>query len=112
MAKAPTPSRMVLRRRTPIKTRKSKPSIGKSAPTKVVRLEAKKTVKEREIKKRLSTKDSNLLEIGLLLDCTSSMWSWIDRAKNTLKQIVDNIVKDNKGLQVRVCFVGYRDHCD
>lgn len=54
-----------------------------------------------------------LLEIGLLLDCTSSMGSWIERAKTTLTQIVQNVVDSADGnLQVRVCFVGYRDHCD
>ena len=115
MAKAPTPARMVLRRRSPIKTRakvSTKP-IGKATNSKVVRLVAKKTVNKREIEKNQSSKDSKLLEIGLLLDCTSSMCSWIQRAKDTLKQIVDNIVNENQGkLKVRVCFVGYRDHCD
>jgi hypothetical protein len=54
-----------------------------------------------------------LLEIGLLLDCTSSMQTWIERAKTTLQQIVQNVVDSADGnLQVRVCFVGYRDHCD
>jgi hypothetical protein len=73
----------------------------------------KKAVKKREVKKSVNSKDSKLLEIGLLLDCTSSMSSWIGRAKDTLKQIVDGIVQDNDGkLKVRVCFVGYRDHCD
>ena len=31
-----------------------------------------------------SAKGGKLLELGLLCDCTSSMWSWIDRAKKTL----------------------------
>jgi hypothetical protein len=115
MAKAATPSRMVLRRRSPLKAKAklaSKP-IGKAAPTKVVRLAAKKAVTKREVKKASHSKDSKLLELCLLLDCTGSMGSWIERAKKTLKEIVDNIVRDNEGkLRVRVCFVGYRDHCD
>ena len=45
----------------------------------------------------------------LLMDCTSSMSSWIERSKNTLKQIIDHVKTENKGLKVRVCFVGYRD---
>lgn len=82
-------------------------------PVKEKRLVAKKSVAKKEISKKTSSKESKLLEIGLLLDCTSSMWSWIDRSKKTLKEIVENIVKDNDGkLKVRVCFVGYRDHCD
>lgn len=40
------------------------------------------------------------------------MSSWIQRAKNTLKEIIENVVSSNKNLSVRVCFVGYRDHCD
>jgi len=41
------------------------------------------------------------------------MCSWIDRAKKTLKEIITNVVDSCDGkLKVRVCFVGYRDHCD
>ena len=52
------------------------------------------------------------LEIALVMDCTSSMSSWIKRAKETLNDVIDNIVEEckNEGnLKVRVCFVGYRD---
>ena len=37
-------------------------------------------------------KSSNLLELGLLCDCTSSMGTWIERAKTTLKEIITNVV--------------------
>jgi hypothetical protein len=41
------------------------------------------------------------------------MSSWIDRAKTTLKEIIDNVIKSCEGkLDVKVCFIGYRDHCD
>ena len=36
--------------------------------------------------------EKEILEIGLLLDCTSSMRSWIHRAQETLKTIVDDAV--------------------
>ena len=52
------------------------------------------------------------LEIALVMDCTSSMSSWISRAKETLNDVIDSIIEEckNEGnLQVRVCFVGYRD---
>ena len=53
------------------------------------------------------------LEIALLMDCTSSMASWIEKAKQTLHDIVNSIVEECKedggNLKVRVCFVGYRD---
>jgi hypothetical protein len=46
-----------------------------------------------------------------LLDCTVSMAKWIERAKQTLQEIISNVVNscDDK-LQIRICFVGYRDH--
>jgi len=41
------------------------------------------------------------------------MYSWIERAKKTLQEIVANVVASCEGnLKVRVTFVGYRDHCD
>ena len=47
------------------------------------------------------------------MDCTSSMASWIEKAKQTLHDIVNSIVEECKedggNLKVRVCFVGYRD---
>lgn len=51
-----------------------------------------------------------MLEVGLLCDCTGSMAEWIDRAKSTLKQIIENTIQScDRKLKVRVCFVGYRD---
>lgn len=55
------------------------------------------------------------LELGLLLDCTSSMKSWMDRAKETLNEIIANVqteCQEEGEVKVRVCFVGYRDHGD
>lgn len=46
------------------------------------------------------------------MDCTSSMSSWIKKAKETLNKIIDQIIEECKeegNLKVRVCFVGYRD---
>jgi hypothetical protein len=37
------------------------------------------------------------------------MSSWIQRSKETLKGIIENVKKDYAGLKVRVSFVGYRD---
>ncbi len=45
------------------------------------------------------------------MDCTSSMGGWIQRSKDTLREIIDNVKNSNKDLLVRVCFVGYRDFC-
>lgn len=57
-----------------------------------------------------TAKSSNkTLDLCLLLDCTGSMSSWIQRSKDTLREIIDNVKADNPELDVRVCFVGYRD---
>ena len=37
------------------------------------------------------------------------MYSWIQRSKDTLSQIIDHVKLSNKGLTVRVSFVAYRD---
>ena len=46
------------------------------------------------------------------MDVTASMGSWIVRAKEKLKEIIDNVIESNKEMKVRVSFVGYRDHRD
>jgi len=43
------------------------------------------------------------------MDITSSMQAWIERSKDTLKSIINNVKASNPELEVRVCFVGYRD---
>lgn len=79
----------------------------KAAPAKVAKKEPvapKKTAKSRTQEKSL--------DLCLILDCTASMGSWIERSKDTLKQIIDSVKNDNAGLTVRVAFVAYRDITD
>jgi len=55
------------------------------------------------------------IELGLLMDCTSSMSSWIVKAKETLVEIINKIVEEcnsEGNLKVRVSFIGYRDISD
>ena len=61
-----------------------------------------------------STKDSasKSLDLCLILDCTASMHSWIQRSKDTLHQIIDHVKNENEGLTVRVAFVAYRDYSE
>jgi hypothetical protein len=73
-------------------------------PTKQIKKESKPAKES-----KTASSQVKVLELGLLLDCTSSMWSWIDRAKKTLTEIVNNTVASCDGLKVKVCFVGYRD---
>lgn len=68
----------------PKATKKAAPA--KKTVTKAIKKEAKPSKKEVGTKKPAKTsKDCKLLELGLLLDCTSSMGSWIERAKTTLQ---------------------------
>lgn len=55
------------------------------------------------------SKGSQSLDLCLILDCTASMGSWIERSKDTLHQIIDHVKAENEGLTVRVGFVAYRD---
>lgn len=98
---------------------KSSAPVKKTAPktaAKISKQAAKPAAaKKATIAKQKEKKDDTVkvLELGLLLDCTSSMSSWIERAKSTLKDILKNVVDSCSGnLTVKVCFVGYRDHCD
>ena len=103
------------------KTTKSKSPVDKKSkatkkPIKKESAQAKRTeAKKTQVKKgaKSISSQAKVLDLGLLLDCTSSMYSWIDRAKKTLQEIVQNVVDSCEGnLKVRVTFVGYRDHCD
>jgi len=109
----------------PVKAAKATKAIKKEAPkkdapkkvapkkeAKGAKKEAKPPVLAKTPSKKEETKENggaNKLDLCLLLDCTGSMESWIQRSKDTLKEIIDTVKKDNPALQVRVCFVGYRD---
>ena len=74
--------------------------------------------KDKTLPKRLAptkaSKSGNekTLDMCLVLDCTGSMYTWIQRSKDTLKDIIDQVKNDNPTLKVRVAFVGYRDFGD
>lgn len=52
------------------------------------------------------------LDVMFIIDCTGSMSSWIDAAKNEIKSIIEYITAENESIDVRMSFIGYRDHCD
>ena len=89
----------------------------KKAPAKEKIAKAKKEVVMKDAKNKRKTakqlEGHKYLDLGLLLDCTASMSSWIERAKTTLITIIGNVKDSCEGkLVVRVSFVGYRDHGD
>jgi hypothetical protein len=46
------------------------------------------------------------------MDCTGSMSSWINAARDTVLEAADKIRTDNAGSEFRLAFIGYRDHGD
>ena len=63
-------------------------------------------------RKNSKTAGGKTLDLCLVLDCTCSMFSWIQRSKDTLITIIDQVKAGNPTLNVRVSFVGYRDFGD
>eukprot|EP01124_Arcella_intermedia_P017213 TRINITY_DN239_c0_g1_i4.p1 TRINITY_DN239_c0_g1~~TRINITY_DN239_c0_g1_i4.p1 ORF type:complete len:733 (-),score=170.53 TRINITY_DN239_c0_g1_i4:228-2426(-) len=57
-------------------------------------------------------KNSQLVDLCFLIDCTGSMEPWIDAVKDGLLEIIANITKAYKDCSLRVAFVGYRDLSD
>ena len=105
-AKAPkAPAKTIAKSRVTPKKTKAVPAPKKSVTPKVTT--SAKTLSQRQ--KKADKDSAKQLDLCLLLDCTSSMSSWIERSKNTLKQIIDHVKSENPGLTVRVSFVGYRD---
>ena len=42
-------------------------------------------------KNAITREGTKTLELCLILDCTGSMASWIERSKNTLREIIDHV---------------------
>jgi len=49
------------------------------------------------------------LDVCFMLDCTGSMQSYIDRAKNKIKDIIEEVKLQYPGTEIYIGFVGYRD---
>jgi len=45
----------------------------------------------------------------IVMDCTGSMGRWIDAARDTVLQAVDDIRRGQQPSRLRLAFVGYRD---
>jgi hypothetical protein len=49
------------------------------------------------------------LELMFIMDCTSSMSSWIKVCKKEIESIVTRITEANRGTKIRLSFIGYTD---
>ena len=82
------------------------------------------TTKAKELEKAIKSKNKGIttvlanvdkaatLDLLILLDCTGSMGSCMAKVKDDIKGLVDNISGRMANMQIRLCFVGYRDHGD
>jgi hypothetical protein len=52
------------------------------------------------------------LDVVFLLDCTGSMYEYIEATKNNISEFVTNITAMHPDVVLRLAFIGYRDHCD
>jgi hypothetical protein len=68
--------------------------------------------RDEELLRNWNTTEQDILDLALVMDLTGSMSDWIENTKDTLKQVIDAVVENNKNLEVRVAFVGYRDFPD
>ena len=88
------------------------PVLAKIPSVKLEKSTSLKLTKEASVKldrKDSKSGDKKSLDLCLLLDCTGSMASWIQRSKDTLSEIITSVKNSNPDLLVRVAFVGYRD---
>ncbi|PKY12622.1 hypothetical protein RhiirB3_510223 [Rhizophagus irregularis] len=70
-------------------------------------------LREEAISETLTTiKKSLKVDLCFVLDCTGSMSSYIDAAKNCIQQVVEHMEQINPTIKLWVGFCGYRDHCD
>lgn len=52
------------------------------------------------------------LDVMFIIDCTGSMYSWIEASKKEIKSIIECVRNQHFGIQIRVSVVAYRDICD
>ena len=58
---------------------------------------------------KLAKHDSKCLDLAFAMDCTGSMGSYINSARDNIRKIVEEIVASEKS-DVRLALVEYRDH--
>lgn len=88
-------------------------SDGKTYDDAIRELDAKKAelAAAKNLVRGMKAKPARSLDLCFLMDCTGSMASWIEAAK---QEVVNIILKAHNmyQVQIRVSFVGYRDYGD
>jgi len=77
-----------------------------------MRISMKKQVNQLKVKFTDMYKKAHELDLVIVMDCTSSMSSWITEAKLRINEIVDSCLEAHEDIKVNVGVVAYRDFCD
>ena len=56
-------------------------------------------------------KDTNL-DLMFIMDLTGSMGMWLNEAKSSMSNIIEEITDNNPGAKIRISFMGYRDYTE
>ena len=72
-------------------------------------MENRKIEVEKVERPELAKHDSKCLDLAFAMDCTGSMGSYINSARDNIRRIVEEIVASEKS-DVRLALVEYRDH--
>jgi len=118
---APKPAKAAL-----LEVPKSKPSVtvtetksvrfGESTLKKDFNIKDKAIFKKQKeqfkgLKKELASGGKSV-DLLLIMDCTASMGSWINQAKNNLTKIIEKVQRTVTTQSFRVGYIGYRDFGD
>jgi len=68
--------------------------------------------KEKILFETFGDESSMQVDLCFVLDCTSSMSTYIASAKDCILQVVEYMKSTNPNIKLWVGFCGYRDHCD
>jgi len=62
---------------------------------------------EKNFKKNNGTPNS--LDVMFILDCTSSMYCWIEACKSEIINIIEGVKAKFRSLRIRLSVIAYRD---
>ncbi|CAG8655420.1 2324_t:CDS:1, partial [Paraglomus brasilianum] len=87
--------------------------LGESYPSDTVSNTKATTLRKNAIDAVLSNiKQSMMIDLCFVLDCTGSMKSHIAAAKDSILQVAKHIQQTNPGFNTQFGFCGYRDFCN
>lgn len=77
-----------------------------------IRSEMKTNILKVQCEMKVRYARANTLDLVVVMDCTGSMFQWIQTAKTSITTIIDNVKAEHANATVNVGFVAYRNFCD